>query len=126
MLIFLDQSISGVPTVPINQHFDSPAAGETLTVIGRGTTSEGGSMANELREVNVPAVDHDTCDFQNHGSVNEDLMLCAGVPEGGKDSCQGGQYGSFLLILQSQSLTHESTYLTYFIDCFFHRFHNNT
>ena len=92
MLIFLDQSVSGVPTVPINRDFNSPAAGDTLTVIGRGTTSEGGSMADELREVDLLAVDHDTCTYQNYGSVKEDLMLCAGVPEGGKDSCQGGEY----------------------------------
>jgi trypsin len=97
MLIFLDQSVADVPTVPINRNDNVPAAGDMLTVIGRGLEQEGGSsLANELREVDIPTVDHDTCNSQNYGNVNEELMLCAAVPEGGKDSCQGDSGGPIM------------------------------
>ena len=62
--------------------------------MGFGTLSEGGMFgSNFLREVNVNAIPHDVCDALYNGEINEEVMLCAGVPEGKKDSCQGDSGG---------------------------------
>jgi trypsin len=77
---------------------DDPAyrAGADVTVLGWGTTSEGGDVSGTLLQVTVPVVDNDTCaaDYRT-GSTTYDKasMFCAGVPEGGKDSCQGDSGG---------------------------------
>ena len=93
MLLFLDQSLTEIPTISINRNYNVPAAGDMLTVIGNGRTNERDSESpGKLYELIVPTVDHITCSNDNFGRVNEELMLCAGVPEGGKDSCQGGEY----------------------------------
>jgi len=63
-----------------------------LTVIGFGTLSSGGSQPNELMKVNVPYVGHSTCTTQ-YGGLDENLHLCAGYANGGKDSCQGDSGG---------------------------------
>jgi hypothetical protein len=49
-----------------------------LTVIGFGARREGYSSTNFLREVNVNAIPHETCNGQYNGEIVEDIMLCAG------------------------------------------------
>lgn len=63
-----------------------------LTVIGFGALSEDGRGSDRLQQVQVPANSHDTCSSQYDG-VQEDIHLCAGFTEGGKDSCQGDSGG---------------------------------
>lgn len=55
-----------------------------------GTFSLQGSLANTLQEVNVPIVGNNRCrcQYSAEGIVINDNMLCAGLREGGKDSCQ--------------------------------------
>jgi trypsin len=93
LLLFLEESITSVPVVPINGNGNSPADGELLTVIGTGATSEGGSTSAQLKEVDVPVVPHNTCNNNYGGGIVESVMFCAGVPEGGVDSCQGDSGG---------------------------------
>uniref|UniRef100_A0A3Q1JK07 complement subcomponent C1r n=1 Tax=Anabas testudineus TaxID=64144 RepID=A0A3Q1JK07_ANATE len=62
-------------------------------------------LTNKLKYVYVPLVDQDTCN--NSISVSKtkltnipsltNNMFCAGIPEGGKDSCQGDTGGPFVL-----------------------------
>jgi len=77
----------------LNDEESVPAAGEDLVVMGLGTTSSGGNLAQTMRNVTVPTVGHDQCDDWLYGLINEDTMLCAGFEDGQKDSCQGDSGG---------------------------------
>ena len=69
-----------------------PGNGSALTVIGWGTTREGGSSANTLRKVNVTLQSAPSCSAAYPGQITS-AMFCAGEPGGGKDSCQGDSGG---------------------------------
>ena len=63
---------------------------------GWGTTSESGSLSKNLLKVTVPFVTQEACEAAYPGSLT-DSMICAGFPEGGKDSCQGDSGGPLLV-----------------------------
>ena len=66
-------------------------------MIGFGATSEGASSGTTvLREVDVNAVNHFMCNFRYGGNIDKDVMFCAGVDGGGKDSCQGDSGGPIM------------------------------
>jgi trypsin len=67
-----------------------------LTAIGWGRTSFGGPASDKLLEVKVPVFDHETCksNYGKRGAViDEEKQVCAGYPEGQKDTCQGDSGG---------------------------------
>jgi secreted trypsin-like serine protease len=81
---------AGVPSVPL-------AVGITnldATVIGWGRTSEGGDVTRHLREVSVPLWEPTNCRAVYPSLTAQ--QVCAGLVEGGKDSCQGDSGGSLL------------------------------
>lgn len=65
-------------------------------------------IANKLRYILLPVVDGDECrDSVNRAKaamptetipVLTDNMFCAGLPEGGKDSCSGDSGGAYVLM----------------------------
>ncbi|CAA9510341.1 MAG: hypothetical protein AVDCRST_MAG12-3183 [uncultured Rubrobacteraceae bacterium] len=66
--------------------------GRRLTVAGWGTTSEGGSTSDRMREVSVPVVsDARAQSVYGPRSYFPRLMIAAGA--GGIDSCQGDSGG---------------------------------
>jgi secreted trypsin-like serine protease len=69
--------------------------GNLGTVTGWGTTSEAGSTSNVLMEVALPLISNASCSAAYNGIT--DNMLCAGTPEGGKDSCQGDSGGPLVV-----------------------------
>jgi trypsin len=79
MLLRLEESVDfetvGIPSS------DTPDDGDDLTVIGVGTTSEGGSQANTLREVVVQVVNRDECNQSYEDSDITDIMFCAGTSQ---------------------------------------------
>lgn len=85
--------------------------GETVKVIGWGTTSFGGDIAPNLMEVDVPVVNNEECN-NAYKSVEGSTVaypeginrnfVCAGSPEGGKDSCQGDSGGPLLYNLNGR------------------------
>ncbi|KAK8748296.1 hypothetical protein OTU49_016058, partial [Cherax quadricarinatus] len=68
------------------------ASGDCV-VTGWGDLEEGGHTPNILQKVTVPIVSDSEC--RDDYSVKEisDSMICAGYPQGGKDSCQGDSGG---------------------------------
>jgi len=78
-------------------------AGDPVTVLGWGATSEGGSGTSSLREVTVPVVSDSTCAASYNGSsaaqglkLVPGVQICAGLAAGGKDSCQGDSGGPLI------------------------------
>lgn len=85
-------------TVATPQHEEVKGQpGAEVTVIGWGATSEGGSGSSNLMEVDVTVQDSDLCEDNYQAvvptAVITENMVCAGEPEGGKDSCQGDSGG---------------------------------
>merc|ERR1711970_1444454 len=77
---------------------DTPA-GTECTVTGWGTLNEGGfGLPNVLHKVTVPVVSDEDCNaaYNANGYEVADSMICAGLPEGSKDSCQGDSGGPFI------------------------------
>ena len=57
----------------------------------------GGHFPNMLHYVRVPTITNSECESLYEGRfVITDSMLCAGYPDGGKDSCQGDSGGPFV------------------------------
>jgi secreted trypsin-like serine protease len=71
------------------------APGKLLAISGWGTTSEGGSVSDQLREAQVPRVADTTCGQSDHYGSEFDpaTMVCAGFDGGGVDTCQGDSGG---------------------------------
>jgi trypsin len=79
------------------------AAGTSVVTVGWGLTSEGGNSSDVLREVAVPVIATTTCrGYSGYSPVNEN-MICAGYPQGGRDSCQGDS-GSPLFLKQGTQI----------------------
>lgn len=96
MVMQLDSPVTGITPVKLNSDPNYPVDNQVLTVVGFGVTTPGGSEPNVLRKVNVNYVNPTTCNNDYGGQLTPSLMLCAGEPNGGKDSCQGDSGGPIL------------------------------
>jgi trypsin len=67
-------------------------AGTTETIVGFGTTSEGGDTPATLQEAQVPVTTDAYC-AGAYSSFDPATMVCAGFPQGGVDTCQGDSGG---------------------------------
>lgn len=67
-----------------------------VVTAGWGTTSENGSLSKNLLKVTLPLVSKAKCSEAYPDQIT-DGMLCAGFPEGGKDSCQGDSGGPLVV-----------------------------
>lgn len=89
---------TGCETVTLNTDRSVPETGDPLMAVGFGLTQEGGSATSEfLNDVEVQYVDDANCRSQYGDTFVSDLMFCAGVQGGGKDTCQGDSGGPIIL-----------------------------
>ncbi|KAG5877870.1 hypothetical protein JTB14_031386 [Gonioctena quinquepunctata] len=75
-----------------------PPTGKSFTgyegiATGWGATKEHGQTSNKLREVRVPIMSNIDCRNTGYKNRITDNMMCAGYPDGKKDSCQGDSGG---------------------------------
>lgn len=94
MLLKLDQPISDILPVTLNDNSNVPSAGETLSVMGYGLLQNNGAVTTQLNEVDLFAIAHGDCRNAYSGVTNIDrnVMLCAGgIP--GRGSCLGDSGG---------------------------------
>jgi len=82
---------------------DTGMVGDFATVAGWGNTEFRGVNSDVVLQVNVKVVSNSQCkeDYKDAGENGEawgitDRMLCAGVPQGGKDSCQNDSGGPLM------------------------------
>jgi trypsin len=68
------------------------APGTLETIVGWGTTSEGGDTPDTLQEAQVPVTTDADC-AAAYSDFEAATMLCAGFPQGGVDTCQGDSGG---------------------------------
>ena len=74
------------------------AVGTIAIVVGWGLTAEGTEVQNAQRRVSVQIVSNGTCNgLAAYAGAVAGGMLCAGFPEGGKDSCQGDSGGPLVV-----------------------------
>jgi hypothetical protein len=107
MVLKLDKFVDFSP-IHLNDDQNIPLSNQPVTVIGFGQTHERAllDMYNDfdfqqratgmtLQEVDVMAIDESTCNGQEmyRGQIDEGSMLCAGIPEGGRDACYGDSGG---------------------------------
>lgn len=69
-----------------------PIPGKSCAITGWGTLKSGGEQPDKLQVAHVPIVRQDDCKKLYKNQIH-DSMVCAGYPEGGKDSCQGDSGG---------------------------------
>ncbi|CAK9809994.1 TRYP1 [Anthophora quadrimaculata] len=72
-----------------------PSAGRMIDVTGWGALKQGGTASPKLMKVSLPIVSRSQCQsiYKPLKMDVTDRMICAGYPQGGKDSCQGDSGG---------------------------------
>jgi transmembrane protease serine 9 len=99
-LLHLTTPFSG-KTIPLLTPADAgrlAPPGSLATSAGWGLTAEGGDVSNILRDVTVQIVSNQTCNgLAAYAGAVTGEMVCAGFPEGAKDSCQGDSGGPLMV-----------------------------
>ncbi|AKU15335.1 S1 family peptidase [Luteipulveratus mongoliensis] len=95
-VVTLTTPFDGVPTLPLNQDTGAGESGATATVYGWGDT-EGTGPANTFQKVDVPLMGDEACSSAYGSDYVGAGEVCAGYPDGGKDSCQGDSGGPLVV-----------------------------
>uniref|UniRef100_A0A182MER7 CLIP domain-containing serine protease n=1 Tax=Anopheles culicifacies TaxID=139723 RepID=A0A182MER7_9DIPT len=106
-LVLLQKSVPITDTVrPICLPLEAKQRTKDVTyfapfIAGWGAVSFNGPSATKLQEAQVVVLPVDQCAFNYKlyfpGQIFDDTVLCAGFPQGGKDSCQGDSGGPLML-----------------------------
>uniref|UniRef100_A0A182XHQ9 CLIP domain-containing serine protease n=1 Tax=Anopheles quadriannulatus TaxID=34691 RepID=A0A182XHQ9_ANOQN len=106
-LVLLQKSVTITEAVrPICLPLEAKQRTKDLTyyapfIAGWGAVGYNGPTAARLQEAQVVVLPVDQCAFNYKlyfpGQIFDDTVLCAGFPQGGKDSCQGDSGGPLML-----------------------------
>uniref|UniRef100_A0A182JK15 Uncharacterized protein n=2 Tax=Anopheles atroparvus TaxID=41427 RepID=A0A182JK15_ANOAO len=106
-LLWLQRSVAIDETIrPICLPLETRQRTKDLTyyapfIAGWGAVSFNGPTASKLQEAQVVVLPVDQCAFNYKlyfpNQVFDDTVMCAGFPQGGKDSCQGDSGGPLML-----------------------------
>lgn len=92
--------VFGANVHPVELPFQDDAVpyGHISNVTGWGIMREGlgAPLSERLRIVSLPLISNEECREAYGGNIT-DVMLCAGVPEGGRDACQGDSGGPLVI-----------------------------
>lgn len=77
-----------VNLVCLPQAVAEPSDGTKCWITGWGRLASGGAVPDYLQQVQVPVVSRARCDQAYPGKI-DDSMVCAGLDQGGINSCQG-------------------------------------
>ncbi len=84
----LNNSNFGLICLPPNNISTYPNSSMNATAIGWGALESGGASSYTLQQVQLPIVPN-TNEYCHNVINNDILQFCAGLIEGGKDTCQG-------------------------------------
>ncbi len=99
-LLQLDRRFTGrtIPLLSPAEAGQIAAPGTLAIVAGWGLTAESGEVSNILRHVTVELVSRQICNgIASYSGAISDFQICAGFPQGGKDSCQGDSGGPLMV-----------------------------
>lgn len=98
-----------------------PLANTAVTAVGWGSlkqNAENSHFPDRLYQVSIPVVDRKKCRqaslYRNKISNN---MLCAGLPQGGKDSCTGDSGGPLMLRQISDGMYYQVGIISHGLGC---------
>ncbi|GAX16824.1 plasma kallikrein [Fistulifera solaris] len=95
MLVKLQQP-SVNPFISLNFDPNFPYDNEMVTTMGFGVTQESGNISSSLQKVDLFVMNTEDCRERLGNVVDLESHICAGVPEGGRDSCDGDSGGPLL------------------------------
>lgn len=93
MLLLLEKPIPDADVVSLFREEEELENGMDVTIMGFGLTDEDGGISVDLQEVTVRIVEFDICKRLMPGLLVEGMHICAGTPQGGRDSCGGDSGG---------------------------------
>ncbi|MCK9915534.1 serine protease [Microbacteriaceae bacterium K1510] len=105
-LLHLSQPFGGSIVSPITTADSARLMepGDLAVVTGWGLTAETGNVSPILRRVTVQFVSNKVCNgLASYSGAITERMICAGFPEGGKDSCQGDSGGPLMVADSNRS-----------------------
>jgi len=93
-ILKLSRASTKAPTPVAGAAEESIWAPSTLeTIVGFGTTEEGGDLPDTLQKAQVPITTDAYCSGAYPSSFEAQTQICAGYPQGGVDTCQGDSGG---------------------------------
>lgn len=88
-------SASAMTPITLNRDPSSPQPQSYVVAMGYGATVENGAASDRLREVSIVVTPFEECQ-RSFTSINGTIQLCAGYPQGGRDTCNGDSGGPLL------------------------------